>query len=206
MPVAVVVLTNLPDSETAFNVARALLQERLAAGVTALTPASSLCRWRGQVAEAPNRGRAGAEGLKALATTVLLALAAGAATPLRAEPLLEPDQAFRPAVRLVAGEAAHLAITYEVARGYYLYRDRFRVASVPPLPLGEAELPEGEAIDDPFVGPTRIFRQGVTIRLPFTASARPGPYRIRVTAQGCAEARFCYRPFVQELAVTIPAP
>ena len=170
MPVAVVVLTNLPDSPSAFNVASTSLRERLAA-------------W------------------------VLAALVACGAAPLaHAEGLLEPDKAFRPTVRLSPGETARLTITYEVAPGYYLYRDRFRIATVPPLPLGELEMPAGEAIDDPFIGPTRIFRKGVTLSLPFTASPRPGTYRVRITAQGCAEERFCYRPFVQESLIDVPTP
>lgn len=125
----------------------------------------------------------------------------GMANPAWADALLEPGQAFRPAVRLAAGG---FAIAYEVAPGYYLYRDRIRVVTVPPLPLGDLEMPEGEAIDDPFVGPTRIFRGSVTILQPFAASPRPGSYRIRITAQGCAEERFCYRPFVQEAAIEVP--
>lgn len=143
----------------------------------------------------PGAFRALARGLLGMLVTF------GTANPAWAEALLEPDQAFRPAVRVVTGG---FAIAYEVAPGYYLYRDRIRVVTVPPLPLGDMEMPAGEAIDDPFVGPTRIFRHRVTILQPFTASPRPGSYRIRITAQGCAEERFCYRPFVQETVIEVP--
>jgi thiol:disulfide interchange protein DsbD len=122
------------------------------------------------------------------------------------EALLEPDQAFRPSARFVAGEASRIEITYRIAPGYYLYRDRFRVAIQPQLPVGEVEQAPGEEIDDPFVGRVRIFRDSVALGLPLTASAPPGMYRLRITAQGCAEERFCYRPFVQEVQVRVPAP
>jgi len=44
----IAVLTNLPDSESAFNVARALVRRRLAACVNVLGPATSFYRWEGR--------------------------------------------------------------------------------------------------------------------------------------------------------------
>jgi len=52
----IAILTNLPDSESAFNLARALVQRRLAACVNVLAPATSFFRWEGreeQAAEVP---------------------------------------------------------------------------------------------------------------------------------------------------------
>ena len=52
----IVVLTNLPDSESAFNLARHLLRLRVAACVNVLAPATSFYRWEGrdeQAAETP---------------------------------------------------------------------------------------------------------------------------------------------------------
>lgn len=172
----------LPHSTPAFNESAALLRLRHD-GRTSVRPAAGAFR---------------AIGRWALGLLVTLGMAHSA----WADALLEPDQAFRPAVRLVPGG---FTIAYEVTPGYYLYRDRIRIATVPPLPLGDLELPVGEAIDDPFVGPTRIFRRSVAILQPLTASPRPGAYRVRITAQGCAEGRFCYRPFVQEALVEVPA-
>ena len=43
----IAVLTNLPDSESAFNLARALVQLRLAACVNVLPPITSFYRWEG---------------------------------------------------------------------------------------------------------------------------------------------------------------
>lgn len=44
----IVVLTNLPDSESAFNLARQLVHRRLAACVNVLAPATSFYRWEGR--------------------------------------------------------------------------------------------------------------------------------------------------------------
>ena len=48
----IAVLTNLPDSESAFNLARDLVHLRLAACVNVLAPVDSVYRWEGQVEEA----------------------------------------------------------------------------------------------------------------------------------------------------------
>ena len=44
---AIAVLTNLPDSDSAFNLARAVVQLRLAACANVLAPATSFYRWEG---------------------------------------------------------------------------------------------------------------------------------------------------------------
>ncbi|MGE0356523.1 MAG: divalent-cation tolerance protein CutA [Burkholderiales bacterium] len=48
----ITVLTNLPDSESAFNLARSLVSRRLAACVNVLGPATSFYRWEGREEEA----------------------------------------------------------------------------------------------------------------------------------------------------------
>ena len=48
----IAVLTNLPDSESAFNLARELVDLRLAACVNVLSPAASLYRWEGRLEQA----------------------------------------------------------------------------------------------------------------------------------------------------------
>jgi periplasmic divalent cation tolerance protein len=48
----IAVLTNLPDSESAFNLARALVRRRLAACVNVLPPVTSFYRWEGREEEA----------------------------------------------------------------------------------------------------------------------------------------------------------
>jgi thiol:disulfide interchange protein DsbD len=142
--------------------------------------------------------------LAALAVLVLPAGAASADEPLAA------DRAFRPSVRLVSEAAASgrhgIDIEYRIEPGYYLYRDRMRFEVAPAtLPVARPAFPEGQEIDDPFLGKSVIYRDRVVIHLPFTASGvNPGRYRVRITAQGCAENRLCYAPFVQELPLTIP--
>lgn len=136
------------------------------------------------------------------------------AAPIPADEPLDPDQAFRPQARLVAGEPhpggggeRHgIDIDYRISPGYYLYRSRLRFEVSPPtLLIGPPEIPAGIEVDDPFLGKSAIFRDQVTIHLPFVVSiAKAGRYKVKITAQGCAEERICYSPFPQEVMVNIP--
>ena len=48
----IAVLTNLPDSDSAFNLARALVELRLAACANVLAPVASVYRWEGRIEQA----------------------------------------------------------------------------------------------------------------------------------------------------------
>lgn len=143
----------------------------------------------------------------------LLACAAVASPFGGAEPL-DPEKAFRPTARLVAmspGTASSkerhgIDIEYRITPGYYLYRDRIRFEVAPAtLLIGPPEFPPGIEVDDKFLGKSVIYRDRVTIHLPFTVSvAKSGVYKVKITAQGCAEERLCYSPFPQEVMVNIP--
>lgn len=145
-----------------------------------------------------------------LSLALAVAFGAGPAAAAATDEPLEADKAFRATARLVAGPPAAadrhgIDVEYRIEPGYYLYRDRLRFEVLPALLVAAPEFPRGEEIDDPFLGKSVIFREKATIHLPFTASAvKPGQYRVRITAQGCAENRLCYAPFVQELPLNIP--
>jgi thiol:disulfide interchange protein DsbD len=147
---------------------------------------------------------------------ILAACVAGAAlaAPAATDEPLDPDKAFVPTARLVAeipaagsGRERHgIDVEYRIEPGYYLYRSRLKFELAPATVLiGPPEMPPGVEMDDPFLGKSAIFRDRVTIHLPFAVSvAKPGQYRVKITAQGCAEDRICYTPFPQEVVVNIP--
>jgi thiol:disulfide interchange protein DsbD len=132
----------------------------------------------------------------------LPSLAPGAA----AEPeLLEPDQAFRFAARL--RDARSIEVTYDIAPGYYLYRDKFRFALAPAeARTGAPELPAGKHKRDEFFGEVETYRGSVTILVPFEL-ARPDVPAITLTAtsQGCADAGVCYVPHEQQARLRLAA-
>ena len=135
---------------------------------------------------------------------------AGVASAAVSDEPLDPDDAFRASVRLAVGSPTKngrpgFTLTYRIAEGYYLYRDRFQVSIDPGnLKLDAPRLPRGLTKDDPFVGRSEIYRKGVTFHVPFSGKPIPGAYTLTVVAQGCMEDRICYAPFTQELRANIP--
>lgn len=111
--------------------------------------------------------------------------------PMRAaEDFLDPEDAFRFAVRVADGRT--LELRYDVAPGYYLYREQFKFES-PDATLGPAALPEGKVkYDVTFGKDVESYRDTLLVRLPIEAAR--GPFRITVTSQGCADKGLCYPP------------
>jgi len=148
-----------------------------------------------------------------LATACLACAAAATAAPPADEPL-DPDKAFHPEARLVAGdpvatvntERHGIDIDYRIAPGYYIYRSRLRFEVSPPtLLIGAPDLPPGIEVNDPFIGKSAIYRERVTIHLPFAVSiAKPGGTAIKIIAQGLCRGPPVLLPVPQEVVVNIP--
>ena len=119
----------------------------------------------------------------------------GAAWPAHAaEEFLQPEQAFRLAV--TKSGADQLQLTWSIAPGYYLYRDRMVVTASPPGNRMETELPPGSRKDDPNFGVMEVYQDAVTMKVaPANAAA------LDVTWQGCADAGLCYPPQTQTIQV-----
>ncbi|MFN4343233.1 MAG: protein-disulfide reductase DsbD [Azonexus sp.] len=123
-----------------------------------------------------------------------------------AEEFLDPAVAFKPSVRALDGQT--LEIRYEIAKGYYLYREKFRfVAEGDTVTLGEPSLPKGKAKNDDNFGQVEVYYQQAVARVPVDRNASgPLTLAVKVTAQGCADAGVCYPPQTQTLSVTLPDP
>lgn len=119
--------------------------------------------------------------------------------------LLPAEQAFRLSARAL--DARTLEVRYNVADGYYLYRDKLRFAVEPSVVgVGAPALPPGKPHEDEFFGKVSTYRGLVVIRVPI-ASARPGQEVTLVAdSQGCADAGVCYPPQLQRLTLSLPVP
>lgn len=117
-------------------------------------------------------------------TTIALAGSARAA-----DDYLEPDVAFRFSARMLDPET--VAVTYDIADGYYMYRERFKFRASGAT-LGDPVFPHGKVkFDETFQKDVETYRGSVTIKLPVKAA---GMYTLTVTSQGCADAGLCYAP------------
>lgn len=132
-----------------------------------------------------------------------------------AEEFLDPAVAFKPSVRALDGQT--IEISYEIAKGYYLYRDKFRFSvDGEATSLGTPSFPQGKEHDDENFGKVEVYYKTVAIRLPVerapkevplgSASAGPLSLKLNLTSQGCADAGVCYPPQTQPLSVELPDP
>ncbi|WP_426115688.1 protein-disulfide reductase DsbD [Massilia sp. PWRC2] len=120
---------------------------------------------------------------------VLLLLWAAINGAHAADDYLAPEQAFKFSARMQDG--SHVAVTYQIADGYYMYRERFKFTAegatlgIPVFPAGKVKF------DDTFQKNVETYRASVTVVLPVNA---PGLFTINAQSQGCADAGLCYAP------------
>ncbi len=121
-----------------------------------------------------------------------------------AKEFLDPAVAFQPSVRAVDGQS--IEVRFEIAKNYYLYRDKFRFAAEPStVQLGKAILPPGKEKHDETFGKVEVYYDQAVIRLPVERnSSGPLPLILKVTSQGCADAGICYPPQQQQLGLQLP--
>jgi len=123
-----------------------------------------------------------------------------------AEPeLLEPEKAFRFAARLKDGRS--IEVNYQIAPGYYLYRDKFRFTLAPEAAKpGAPQLPAGKKHRDEFFGEVETYRGNLSIVLPFElADAGAGAVTLTAVSQGCADVGVCYVPQEQKAELRLAA-
>jgi thiol:disulfide interchange protein DsbD len=119
-----------------------------------------------------------------------------AAPALADDALLAPDMAFRFSA-IVLDERA-IQVRYQIADGYYLYRDRFHFAiSQGSVKLGSPDLPKGTVKNDQFFGRVSIYRGAVVIDLPLESPVPTAGFTLKVVSQGCADIGVCYLPLTQ---------
>ena len=136
----------------------------------------------------------------------LLFLLAFLASLVHAEEFLDPAVAFKPSARALDGQT--IEVVFDIAKGYYLYRDKFRFAvDSDSVTLGTPVFPKGKEHNDENFGKVEVFYKQVAIRLPVERNASGElPLKLNVTSQGCADAGVCYPPQMQTVALTLPDP
>jgi thiol:disulfide interchange protein DsbD len=119
--------------------------------------------------------------------------------------LLEPDKAF--AFTAEIGEGTSVDVSWDIADGYYMYRDRIRFSTdTPGITLGDPELPPGKIKDDEFFGKIAVYRNRVMAKVPFVYSGDvPKTLRLTAVSQGCADIGVCYPPHTQIASLDLTA-
>jgi thiol:disulfide interchange protein DsbD len=116
-----------------------------------------------------------------------------------AQSFLPPDDAFRLSVRLA--DSATIELRYDIAPGYYLYRERFDVSAEPAaVQLGNVVYPAGQRkFDATFQKDVEVFHDQVVVKVPVVAA--PAQFKLLAVNQGCAEKGLCYPPQQRVLKV-----
>ncbi|MEO8408959.1 MAG: protein-disulfide reductase DsbD [Propionivibrio sp.] len=137
---------------------------------------------------------------------LVLALLLACAYALAAADLLNPLIAFKPTVHALDGQT--IEVRFDIADGYYLYRDNFRFAAEPAsVRLGPPVFPAGKEKDDPTFGKVQVYYHQAVIRLPVERnSSGPLPLQLDITSQGCADVGVCYPPQKQSVRLELPDP
>lgn len=116
-----------------------------------------------------------------------------------------PDQVFH--FSAYAKDANTIEAVWQIANGYYLYRQKFHFASSDPnVSLGAPDFPQGQIESDRYFGTQEIYRQSVTAMIPVTRGANDGRIPLAVTYQGCADKGLCYPPITKTVNINFGAP
>jgi thiol:disulfide interchange protein DsbD len=111
---------------------------------------------------------------------------------------LRPEEAFKFSAKMV--DAKNIEVTYVIADGYYMYRERFRFKA-DGAKLGEPVFPPGKVkFDETFKKNVETYRHSITIKMPVDAGAA---FTFVSIGQGCADKGLCYAPMDSEIKLSL---
>ena len=118
---------------------------------------------------------------------------------------LDPDVAYQ--LRTEVEDVDTIVAHWQIADGYYLYRDKFRftLADGSDVALGSPELPAGKTKIDEYFGKMEVYYHDVLARLPIERGAGGATtVTLDVVYQGCADAGLCYPPITKRVNLNLP--
>ena len=122
-----------------------------------------------------------------------LSLVSQSAFALGADEILPPDQAFKVSAKALAAD--RIEISWDIAEGYYLYRNKMRFESkTEQIRLGEPAFPAGQTHHDEIFGDVVIYRNNLNVPVALTAENGASSLQLLVHYQGCADRGICYPP------------
>ena len=137
---------------------------------------------------------------------ILLSLLASLLLPnlSHADPIA-PEKAF--ALSAQALDAETVEVVFKIAKGYYLYGDKFRFESEPAgITFGTPDKPAGKMHTDAFFGEVETHRGELRILVPVQAGADLSRFELIATSQGCWDGGICYPPTTQSAMIDLGAP
>lgn len=130
-----------------------------------------------------------------------------ATASVRPGDLLPPERAFQFSALEVGADMVRAQ--WQIADGYYLYRDKIHFESDnPALRLADPIFPAPSEIkQDKFFGKMAVYRGTLTVDIPVIRdrSSQPEGFTLKAASQGCADAGVCFPPQTQTAALKLAA-
>ncbi len=142
-----------------------------------------------------------------LALAFWLWISVAGAAGLNPQDILTPDQAFKFSAQAVAADIVR--VKWQIADGYYMYRDKIHFKSDnPKVKLADPVFPPPTQIkNDQYFGKEAIYRHSLSVDLPVLRQrgSKPLNFTLTATVQGCADAGLCFPPHPQHTALQLAA-
>lgn len=140
-----------------------------------------------------------------IALLCLLSLINSTAFALGADEILPPDQAFKVSAKALAAD--RIEISWNIAEGYYLYRNKMRFESkTEQIRLGDPAFPSGQTHHDENFGDVVIYRNTLNVPFGLTVENNASSLQLLVQYQGCADRGICYPPQKATFDLELPKP
>lgn len=122
---------------------------------------------------------------------------------LGTEDLLAPEQAFKISAKAVS--ANQLEVSWDIAEGYYLYRNKTSINSQSEkIQLGALDMPAGKTKHDEFFGDVVTYRGQLKVLAAVINPQALTSIDIQVVYQGCADMGICYPPQKKIFSIALP--
>ncbi|SMN14862.1 Cytochrome c-type biogenesis protein DsbD, protein-disulfide reductase [uncultured Candidatus Thioglobus sp.] len=113
--------------------------------------------------------------------------------------LLPADEAFAFKAKLVNDE---IILNWDIAQGYYLYKEKIKTSSDLSHQLGVAKFPPAKIKNDEFFGKIGVYRNSVVVKIP-VSKGDADSLLLNITFQGCADLGVCYPPISKTVELDI---
>jgi thiol:disulfide interchange protein DsbD len=95
-----------------------------------------------------------------------------------------------------------LELNWDIAEGYYLYKNKIKISTDFKTKLNQADFPKGKMKEDFTFGKVEIYRGKVWVTTPIVSSETK-KFKLQVSYQGCADIGICYPPVKKTVNLTI---
>lgn len=113
--------------------------------------------------------------------------------------LLPADKAFAFKAEIVDDK---ILLNWDIAKGYYLYKEKIKIVSDHSQRLGEAQFPIAKIKNDEFFGKVGVYRDNVLVSVP-VLEGESKLIVVNVEFQGCADLGVCYPPMTRSATLKV---